>query len=72
METLKPSEKHATLIFDEMSITPGLQLDSSLSRVIGRPTLQSPHENLNEYASHALVYNYAGWCFYQMEANSCL
>jgi hypothetical protein len=55
METLKPSEKHATLIFDEMNITPGLQLDSSLSRVIRRPTLQSLHENSNEYA---LVYEY--------------
>lgn len=60
METFQPKEKHATLVFDEMNIKPGLQLDSGLSTVIGRPTLKSSNEAPNEFATHALVYMLAG------------
>ncbi|XP_023311304.1 piggyBac transposable element-derived protein 3-like [Anoplophora glabripennis] len=45
VQNLKEEEKHATLLFDEMAITPDLQFDSSTKTCIGRPTMSSSSGN---------------------------
>ena len=58
MESFRPEERHAALIFDEMAITPSLQFDNSLGKVVGKPTLSAPKatDNANLIATHGMVY----------------
>lgn len=62
IQTFKPEEKHATLIFDEMAIKPGLQFDNSLNEVVGRPTMSASNNksNSDQLATHALMFMLAG------------
>lgn len=62
MEVLKPEERHAVLIFDEMAIKSGLQYDNSLSMVVGRPTIGTSNgkDLSNQLATHGLVFLLAG------------
>lgn len=61
MDSLLPEERHATLIFDEMAIRPGLQYDHSICKVVGKATIpNSKGEMDGEIATHALVYMLAG------------
>ena len=62
METFESEERHATLIFDEMEIKPGLQYDNSLSQIVGKSTLRLSNGNevTDENAIHALVYQLFG------------
>lgn len=54
---MKPEERHATLMIDEMQVTPGLVYDHSCRCVLGAPTLPLSDGSLPEdaLATHGLV-----------------
>ncbi|KAL1485431.1 hypothetical protein MTO96_031986, partial [Rhipicephalus appendiculatus] len=59
--SLKPEERHACLLMDEMQLNPGLDYDASTGSIIGHPTIRpSNPEAKEELATHALVFMLAG------------
>lgn len=60
--TMSTVERHACLMIDEMSITPGLDYDNSSKTVIGIPTLKPSSASMTALplATHALVFMLGG------------
>ncbi|KAJ8978026.1 hypothetical protein NQ317_000485 [Molorchus minor] len=61
VECMKLEEREAVLLVDEMAIKPGLEYDTALEKVVGRPTmLKSDGSNKENIATHALVFMLGG------------
>jgi hypothetical protein len=62
VDDMTPHDKHATLLVDEMKITPGYQYDISLKEVLGLCTYEE-HTCGNRSCIHAL------WALHEMEVD---
>lgn len=62
VKLMLPEERHATLMVDEIQLTPGLVYDASSSTVLGAPTLPLADGTLPAecLATHALVFMLGG------------
>lgn len=60
---MQPEERHASLMIDEMQITPGLVYDHSCCNVMGAPTLPLADGSLPDdcLATHGLVFMLGGF-----------
>jgi hypothetical protein len=59
---MTPHDKHATLLVDEMKITPGYQYDISLKEVLGLCTMPNGTGEYEEHTEIALVFMLCGLC----------
>lgn len=59
---MKPEERHAALMIDEMQITSGLVYDHSCGNVLGAPTLRLADGSLpvDSLAAHGFVFMLGG------------
>jgi hypothetical protein len=55
VDDMTPHDKHATLLVDEMKITPGYQYDISFKEVLGLCTMPNATGEHEEHAEIALV-----------------
>ena len=53
-------ERYCAILIDEMAINSKLDFDVSTDMVLGKPTLPSANRQLDEVATHGLVYMLVG------------
>ncbi|KAH7933467.1 hypothetical protein HPB49_012941 [Dermacentor silvarum] len=64
---IEPEERHATLMIDEIQLTPGLSYDASSGTVFGAPTMPLADGTL-PLPSNTCSCVYAWWCSHPLEA----
>lgn len=59
---MEPEERHATLMIDEIQLTPGISFDASSGTVFGAPTMPLADGTLPDgcQATHAVVFMLGG------------
>lgn len=60
VDMMATEERHCAILIVEMTITPKLDFDSSTGLVLRKPTLPSSSNQIEEIATHGLVYMLAG------------